>query len=376
MKARLGSRTPKGPRPLQRVRRRDVRQSLGRLASLLLLFAVLHIVGMVAFEGLTVFEALWLTLTTLTTVGYGDYSANTGLGRLSTILFVFLGGIWVAFQTAATWFDYRADRRERMRLGRWRWNMRDHILILNVPGRDPTPYLTRLVNEFHASRRYAGRTVQLVCRCYENGMPDALTEAGVIHTAGEPWDPEALRAASAVDADLIVVLAASDIDPGTDGRTLDIVDRLRSMGAHGRIVAECVADDNRPRFLRFGANTVVRPLRGYPEMIVRASAAPGSEKILEDLFTSDRDECWRYNVHVKGITWAEVVTVLVREDVGVPIAYRARSGGQIGVNPPPHTEIDADKLFVLVREGNAQPDEHVENLLRRRGLKTSGRGSA
>jgi len=61
-----------------------------------------------------------LTMTTMTTVGYGDYTAQTYPGRLATMLLVFLGGIWVAFQTAATYFDYRAERRERMRLGRWR----------------------------------------------------------------------------------------------------------------------------------------------------------------------------------------------------------------------------------------------------------------
>jgi voltage-gated potassium channel len=64
---------------------------------------------MVAFEGLTLFQAIWLTMTTMTTVGYGDLAAETALGRLSIMLFVFMGGIWLAFQTAATWFEFRAD---------------------------------------------------------------------------------------------------------------------------------------------------------------------------------------------------------------------------------------------------------------------------
>lgn len=371
MKAKLATRRKRRVRATERVRRRSLWASFGRLATVLVSLIILHILAIVVFEGLTPFEALWLTLTTMTTVGYGDYAAATVLGRLSTIILVFLGGIWVAFQTAATYFEYRADRRERMRLGQWRWNMRDHILLLNVPEGNPTAYLTRLVGEFHASRRFHGRPVQIVCRCYEHGLPESLAESGVVHFTGEPWDPAALRAASPMDAALIVVLAASDTDPGTDGRTLDIIDRVRSMGARSRIVAECVSDDNRPRFLRFGADTVIRPLRGYPEMIVRASAAPGSEKILEDLFTSDRDECWRYDVDVKGMDWAKIVDLLVRADVGVPIAYRASSGGQIGVNPPPHTQIDADKLFVLVREGNARPDAEVEALLRQGGMNVS-----
>src|SRR5690606_37710631 len=116
----------------------------------------------------------------------------------------------------------------------------------------------------------------------------------------DPWDSEALQDATVADAAAIVVLAESDADPASDGRTLDIVDRLRELGAEGRILAECVDDANRPRLRRFGADITVRPLRGYPEMIVRALVAPGSEEILEDLFTSRRDECWRYDVDVVG----------------------------------------------------------------------------
>jgi voltage-gated potassium channel len=72
-------------------------------------------------------------------------------------------------------------------------------------------------------------------------------------------------------------------------------------------------------------------------------------------------------VVVSGVAWSELVALLVAEDIGVPIAYRARDGGRIGVNPPPQAKIDADKLFVLVREGNARPDAEVEALLRRGG---------
>lgn len=122
-------------------------------------------------------------------------------------------------------------------------------------------------------------------------------------------------------------------------------------------------DANRPRLKRFGADIVVRPLRGYPEMIVRALAAPGAEAILEDLFTSRGDECWRYDVAVSGWRWADLVSTLVREGVGVPLGYRSRPGQEIVVNPPPGTAVEADKLFVLVREGHARPDREVAALL-------------
>jgi len=190
----------------------------------------------------------------MTTVGYGDYTAKTLLGRLSTMILVFTGGIWVAFQTDAMYFDYRAERRERMRCGRWRLNMSEHILILNAPAENASADLSRLVCEFRDSRRFHERVVQIVTSRFENGLPEPLHKLGVVHYSSCPWDTEALTAACANDADVIIILAQSDSDPGSDSRTLDIVDRLRSMGAHGRILAECVDDANRPRMRRFGAD--------------------------------------------------------------------------------------------------------------------------
>jgi voltage-gated potassium channel len=330
----------------------------------LLVLAGLHVAAMVTFEGLTPFEGLWLTLTTMTTVGYGDLSAATLPGRIATILLVFLGGIWIAFQSAATYFEHHAERRERMREGRWRWNMTGHILLLNPPSRHASAYLTRLVREFRASRRFNPVPVQIVSTDFPDGLPDKLSEMSVVHFAGEAWDTAALHAANAAEADVIVVLAADDVDPSTDGRTLDIIDRLRTLGARGRILAECVEDANRPRFQRFGADIAVRPMRGYPEMIVRALAAPGAETILEDMFTSRGDEVWRYDIAVSGCTWLDLVTTLVKANIGVPVAFRVPDEHRLRINPDPGTIIDADKIYVLVREGNARADAEIERLLK------------
>ncbi|WP_245191056.1 ion channel [Jannaschia formosa] len=330
----------------------------------MLLLAALHIAAMVIFEKLTPFQGLWLTLTTMTTVGYGDYSAESVPGRISTIVLVFLGGIWIAFQSAATFFEHRMERRERMREGRWRWNMDGHILLLNPPSRQAPAYLARLVREFRASHRFRQVPVQIVSSDFPDGLPDELGEMSVIHFSGEAWEDGSLRAANAAEADVIVVLAADDVDPSTDGRTLDIVDRLRTIGAKGRILAECVDDANRPRFKRFGADVIVRPMRGYPEMIVRALAAPGAEAILEDMFTSRGDEVWRYDVAVSGCTWGELASTLISANIGVPIAYRGSGENRMRINPESATVVDADKLFVLVREGNARPDAEIAMLLK------------
>src|SRR5690554_7019081 len=46
-----------------------------------------------AAEPLSFFEAVWLTMTTLVTVGYGDYAPVTAIGRISTVALMFIAAI-------------------------------------------------------------------------------------------------------------------------------------------------------------------------------------------------------------------------------------------------------------------------------------------
>jgi voltage-gated potassium channel len=50
------------------------------------------------FEDLSVVNALYFSVTTLTTVGYGDFSPDTTAGKLFTVVYVLVGvGILLAF---------------------------------------------------------------------------------------------------------------------------------------------------------------------------------------------------------------------------------------------------------------------------------------
>lgn len=108
---------------------------------------------------------------------------------------------------------------------------------------------------------------------------------------------------------------------------------------------------------------MVRPIRFYPEIEVRALEYPGSEAILENLFTSRSDECHGFDVRVRGLEWAKVVGRLMAEDVGTAIAYAAAEGGAIVCNPGPRTTVDASTLFVIVKQGSVVPDSKIQAIL-------------
>ena len=185
----------------------------------------------------------------------------------------------------------------------------------------------------------------------------------VVYYHGKSTDPEAIVAVNAVQADIIVVLASDEGDAASDGITFDTLHRLKEAEVPGRVLAECVDDRNRERLLRAGAEVIVRPIRAYPSMIVRAFSAPGAEQIIENMFTHKGDEYRRFDLKVQQ-TWGRIVCSLVNADVGIPVAYVSSENQEVINNPRPEANVQASALLVMVREGNPVSLDHVRDALK------------
>ncbi|MEH3143891.1 MAG: potassium channel family protein [Methylobacterium frigidaeris] len=343
---------------------RDLRNRIRFALIGLLILIGLHVVCMVAFEHLSPGEAIWLTFTTITTTGYGDFSAKTTAGRAATIVLIYLSGIFLLTQAGSAFFEFRILRRDRKRRGEWRWNMRDHIVFVNAPADEPGDYLRRLLDQLHRSHaNYEAVPALILTEAFADGLPPDLEDDPlIVQLKGRFDDPAALEAAGVDQARVLVVLAEHEGDRLSDSRTFDIIHRLRERGVTARIVAECVDDLNRERLKKAGASAIVRPLRGYPEMIVRAIVAPGTEWVIERLFSSEGDECLRFDLRVCGLTWDTIVQAVLAANYGLPIGY-ADAEGRPRSNPPPKAEIDAVALFVLVGEAQATTSALLQRVL-------------
>ncbi len=339
------------------------RRNLRALGLYLAAVGVLHVVAMMVFEGLSLGEAAWLTATTATTVGYGDAAAATEGGRWSTVILIYLGGIFALGKGAGDYFDYRASRRALKERGQWRWNLQDHVLFINAPSAGAETYFETLLRQFRATGWGEDRAVLILSPAWPTGLPASLSALGVVHVDGRAETTGRLDAADARSAAAVVILAADEKDPISDGVGFDIVHRLVEMGVRGPIIAECVDDLNRERLRSAGANTVTRPMRGYPEMMVRALVAPGSEAIIENLFTRHGDECVRYEIPVAGVTWGGLAIALLLDGAGTAIGYARAGDGAIVTNPLPEEQVDASALYVIVKEKHERSVETIARLV-------------
>lgn len=313
---------------------------------LIAVIVALHTAAMVAFEGLSPGDALWLTLTSITTVGYGDLSAGSPMGRLATVILIYIGGIFVLGKVAGDFFDYRSLRREMMTQGKWDWSgPRDHIVLIGGAD-DNAHHLSRLIGEFERHEPTADREIVLVSESYPDGLPIVFDSMDIKHTHGPATDPGVLKRAGIASAGIVMVLSESDEDVRSDSRTFDLVHRIREETTEATLVAECVEDTNRQRLLDAGATLVTRPIRAYPEMLVGAMLQPGVNEILENLFTATGETIRAEEASIDGI-WSDIVSDQVTRDRGIPIAYRDRETGNVVTAPPARAKIKARTLYLL-----------------------------
>lgn len=334
------------------------------------LFAILG--GLLAFqamllwwvEDLTLFESVWLTMTTLVTVGYGDFAPQTPVGRISTIAIMFISAITLMTLIVSDFIEYRFYRRERIVTGRWVYKMKDHIVIINTPQNGGEQYFMRFASQVRAVPGYETIPIILLTRQFPTGLPPELSDVGMLHFHGSGSDPDALKAVHAGSAKHIVVLASDESDPISDSLTFDIAHRLTEANLGHRTTAECVSDRNRNRFKTAGVRTVIRPVRTYPEIMVRAVVAPGSEKVLEDMFNYQDDHPHRYDLKLDDLNWADIVSALIRHGIGTALAY-IDNDDEVVCHPPTDEEIEGKGLIVLVKSHDTPAVQVVEEALDR-----------
>lgn len=341
-----------------------IRARIKRLFQIFGGLILVHALILWAAEDLTLFEAFWLTFTTLTTVGFGDLAPATPIGRISTVVLMYMAGITMLTLIISDYIEFRFYRRERILTGRWRYNMRNHILIINTPKHGGEQYFMRLASQLRANPDYESIPVLILTQAYPNGLPPELRDIGLVHYHGSGANEHDLKAVHAGEARHILLLAGDESDPASDSYTFDIAHRLSELNLAGKTTVECVADRNRQRFKSIGVLSTIRPVRSYPEIMVRAVVSPGTEKVMEDLFNYEQDHPHRYDLTLDDLSWSDIVSALIRHGIGTALAY-IDANGEVVCHPHADLEVEGKGLIVLVRSTETPDLSVVEDALER-----------
>jgi voltage-gated potassium channel len=220
-----------------------------RLVLTLLVPFVLVVAGTIGFhflESLSLFEALYLTVITLTTIGYGDITPRTAAGQWFT-MFLVVGGVFSFFYAATALIRAVVSGEVGAMLGKAHMertlaDINNHIIVCGY-----------------------GRMGRLVCREFSQaGLPfvvidrntAALEDFEVPHGValhGDATSDDVLKHAGIERARALLTVMASDAD------NLYATMSARLLNSKLFIVARVEEAHSEQKLLRAGANRVVSP---------------------------------------------------------------------------------------------------------------------
>ena len=290
-------------------------------------------------------DYLYYYLVTATTVGYGDFSPVTKLGRLSAAFFVLPGGIAIFTATLGKVLTGIAGLwRQRMNgLGSFS-DRSGHMVVL---GWDGAP--TRRLLEMLAAERAQGEPAAvLVAKDLEtNPMPEA---ADYIR-AERLVDPTALERAGAQGARTLIVRGHNDDE------TLAAALVAAEVVAGGHIVAHF--QDERTAAMLRRQNPAIESIGSLSsEMLVRAARDPGASVVANLLFTAGTEDT-AFSVQVpkleRPLTYGDVLSGLKRLHRATLVGLA--HDGRVDLNCDDATPVEQGHVLYYIADHRIGPEE-------------------
>ena len=236
-----------------------------RIAILILIVSSTFVTGIVGYEwieGWSFFDATYMTVITLATVGYGETHELSQAGRLFTI-FLILGGITSVSYAALTLTSLVADGElirvlKRRRMDQAIARLQNHFIVCGA-GKTGDHVVVELLQ--------AGKALVVLDRDAENlrkfhsretlaaHFGTEFARAEVYHLEGDASMDHTLLEAGIERAEGIFCALATDKD------NLFIVLTARGLNNRIRIVSKCEDDESEQKLLRAGADRIVSPTR-------------------------------------------------------------------------------------------------------------------
>ncbi|MAY74012.1 MAG: hypothetical protein CMJ31_04660 [Phycisphaerae bacterium] len=222
-------------------------------------------------------SAVWYSVISITTIGYGDYSATTPGARLSTALFIVLIGLSAFSVFFGMIVDAVNDAAGRGLKGLTNVLAKDHALIVNFPSESR---VRQVIDEIRSDPEHANDEIVIVTDQIDE-LPFRLEN--VMFVRGSAHDAETYRRASAQHCRLAIVLSKSYDDPNSDAVVAAAVSVIDSIDTNIHIVAECLNEKHRELFKAVRCDAIVSGLRMAGNLLVQEVHDPGISRVMEVL---------------------------------------------------------------------------------------------
>lgn len=305
---------------------------------LLTLVIASGVLGYVVIEGASLFDALYFTVITVGTVGYGETIPLSDAGRAFTMLLMF-AGFGAFFFALATVIDFMVEGHlqgflEGRRMASDIGHLRDHHIVAGT-GRVGSVVANMLAEE--------GAPFVVIEKSPE-GFQEARANGWLV-VQGDATDEDSLRAVGIERARSLITALDTDAD------NLFVTFSARALNPGLFIVARSTHASSDAKLKRAGANRVMTPNVLAGRRMATMVLHPLVSDYLDLVTHGDAVE---YRLQELEVTAAcsfvgkDIRESHVRDLTGVYIlAIHSKEGG-LNTNPAPETVIDeGDRLVVL-----------------------------
>jgi len=320
---------------------------------LLVIFIVgLGVTGYMMIEGWNLLDALYMTVTTLTTVGYGEVHEMTKTGQMFTILLICLGVSFFLYVAGAV-VQFMVEGRIRTILGRRRLDkkidrLKNHYIICGY-GRIGKVLCKMLLS----------KPIDLVV---VEKNPDLIPEMDadkILYVSGDATNEENLITAGIQRAKGLIAALA------TDTENVFLVLTARQLNPELYIIARASRNESKTKLQAAGANKVELPYDMGAVSMAQRIIRPTVTSFLELAVAHKRKDIQMEEMPVRSSS--DLVNVMlkdsgIRQQFNLIIIAIKKLDGNMLFNPSFETVIEGgDTVIAVGQENNLQQLEKILN---------------
>lgn len=302
---------------------------------ILLLILVAGTIGYRIIEGWSFFDSLYMTVITISTVGYGEVHQLSTAGRIFSIILI-LSGVGTAFYILTTLVSHILEGELGIRMGRQRMEakikrLHNHIILCGY-GR---------VGEAIANTLHHQRTELVVIDRNESCINRAQ-KAGYLTIFDDATRDDVLKQAGIETAKVLITAFGNDAD------NIYTTLAAREMNPTLTIIARASKEDAKKKLQQAGAHRVIAPETiGGERMAMLASRPEAVESIETVLFSKDQQLLVE---EIEAVEGSPLIGSTIKEIEdrfpGVVILALKNKDGSLTPRPKPEITITAASSLV------------------------------